>query len=87
MSGNEPKGRIPMLERDQVPPEIGALYNALLQQRGVVPNMFKVVANVPAVAVGFAAFLKPLLSDGALPAGIKSWWPRACRCCWAPIMR
>lgn len=60
-----------MLGRDQVPPEMGALYDALLQQRGVVPNMFKMVANAPALALGFAAFLKPLLSDGALPSWYK----------------
>src|SRR5713101_4692100 len=64
-------GRIPMLARDQVPPEIGALYDALLKQRGAVPNMFKMVANVPDLAVGFAAFLKSLLSDGALPGWYK----------------
>ncbi len=62
----EGQPRIPLLDRDQVPPEIGALYDALLQQRGVVPNMFKTVANVPGLALGFAALLKPLLSDGAL---------------------
>jgi uncharacterized peroxidase-related enzyme len=71
MTENEAKGRIPMLERDQVPPELGALYDALLQQRGVVPNMFKTVANTPALALGFAALLKPLLSDGALPGWYK----------------
>jgi AhpD family alkylhydroperoxidase len=65
------KGRIPMLERDQVPPELGVLYDALLKQRGVVPNMFKTVANTPALAMGFAALLKPLLSDGALPGWYK----------------
>ncbi len=63
--------RIPMLERDQVPPELGALYDTLLQQRGVVPNMFKTVANTPALALGFAGLLKPLLSDGALPGWYK----------------
>jgi len=68
---NEAKSRIPMLERDQVPPELGVLYDALLQQRGVVPNMFKTVANTPALALGFAALLKPLLSDGALPGWYK----------------
>jgi uncharacterized peroxidase-related enzyme len=68
---NENRGRIPMLERDQVPPELGALYDALLQQRGVVPNMFKTVANTPALALGFAALLKPLLSEGALPGWYK----------------
>ncbi len=60
-----------MLERDEVPPELGALYDALLQQRGMVPNMFKTVANAPALALGFAALLKPLLSDGALPGWYK----------------
>ena len=63
--------RIPMLERDQVPPELGSLYDVLLQQRGVIPNMFKTVANAPALAMGFAALLKPLLSDGALPGWYK----------------
>ena len=71
MSHQSPKQRIPMLERDQVTPELGSLYDALLQQRGVVPNMFKTVAHTPALALGFAAFLKPLLSDGALPGWYK----------------
>jgi AhpD family alkylhydroperoxidase len=65
------EGRIPLLEREQVGPEIRSLYDALLQQRGVVPNMFKTVAHVPALALGFAALLKPLLSDGALPGWYK----------------
>lgn len=60
-----------MLERDQAPPELAPLYDALLKQRGVVPNMFKMLANTPALAAGFAAFLRPLLSDGALPGWYK----------------
>ena len=63
--------RIPLLERDQVQPELGALYDALLQQRGVVPNMFKTVGNVPTLALAFAGLLKALLSDGALPGWYK----------------
>ena len=53
------------------PPELSALYDALLKQRGVVPNMFKTLAHVPNIAIGFAALLKPLLSDGALPGWYK----------------
>jgi AhpD family alkylhydroperoxidase len=67
----EDQGRIPMLERDQVAPEVGAMYDALLAQRGVVPNMFKTVAHIPAMAQGFAAFLKPIVGDGALPGCYK----------------
>jgi len=63
--------RIPMLERSQVAPEVGAIYDVLLQQRGVVPNMFKTIANIPAMAVGIAAFLKPIVGDGALLGSYK----------------
>jgi uncharacterized peroxidase-related enzyme len=63
--------RIPLLERDQVSPEIASVYDALLQQRGVVPNMFKTLAHTPALALGIAGFLKSLLSDSALPGWYK----------------
>ena len=63
--------RIPLLERNRVPPEIAAVYDALLKQRGVVPNMFKTLAHSPPLALGFAAFLKGLLSDSALPGWYK----------------
>lgn len=60
-----------MLEREQVPFELGALYDALLAERGIVPYMFKTVANVPQLALGFAALLKPLMGEGALSAPYK----------------
>jgi alkylhydroperoxidase family enzyme len=68
---SEEKPRIPLLDRHQVAPEIAALYDALLKQRGVVPNMFRTIAHTPALAAGIAGFLKPLLSDGALPGWYK----------------
>ena len=63
--------RIPMLEKWEVSPEVAALYERLLEQRGVVPNMFKTVAHTPELALGIAAFLKPLMGDGALPGWYK----------------
>jgi AhpD family alkylhydroperoxidase len=63
--------RIPLLERDAVSPETAALYDALLAQRGIVPNMFKVLSYSPAIAGGVAGFLKGLLSDGALTGWYK----------------
>ena len=69
MKGQKP--RIPLLERDQVSSEVGAIYDTLLQQRGIVPNMFKTIAHTPALAQGIAAFLKPLMGDGALPGSYK----------------
>jgi uncharacterized peroxidase-related enzyme len=63
--------RIPLLARDQVSPEIAAVYDALLKQRGVVPNMFKTLAHTPGLALGIAGFLKSLLGDSALPGWYK----------------
>jgi AhpD family alkylhydroperoxidase len=63
--------RIALLEREAVPPDTAALYDALLAQRGVVPNMFKVLAYAPGIAQGVAGFLRALLSDGALTGWYK----------------
>jgi uncharacterized peroxidase-related enzyme len=65
------QGRIRMLERDEVVPELAPLYDKLLADRGMVPNMFKTVANVPELALGFAAFLKPLMETRALECWYK----------------
>ena len=69
MSANP--ARVALLERDAVTPEAAQIYDALLAQRGVVPNMFKVLAHNPAIAQGVAGFLKPLLSDSALSGWYK----------------
>lgn len=63
--------RIPLLERDQVTPEVANVYDALLKMRGVVPNMFKTLAHTPALALATAGYLKALLSDGALSGSYK----------------
>lgn len=63
--------RIPLLERNEVTPEVATVYDALLKTRGVVPNMFKTLAHTPALAVATAGYLKALLSDGALPGFYK----------------
>jgi uncharacterized peroxidase-related enzyme len=63
--------RIPLLDRDRVTPDVANVYDALRQTRGVVPNMFKTLAHTPALALATAAYLKALLSDGALPGFYK----------------
>src|ERR1700719_806124 len=71
MSNENP--RVKLLERDAVTPEVAALYDALLAQRGVVPTMFKVLAYSPEIAKGVAGFLKPVLGHGALPGWYKEF--------------
>jgi uncharacterized peroxidase-related enzyme len=62
---------VPLLEREQVAPEAMALYDKLQADRGCVPNMFKALANVPSLALGIAALLKPLMGEGALVGWYK----------------
>ena len=63
--------RIPLLDRDAAGLEAAGIYDALLEQRGVVPNMFKVLSYSPRIAHSVAGFLKALLSDGALTGWYK----------------
>jgi uncharacterized peroxidase-related enzyme len=65
------QARVPLLEHDEVAPEAAALYDKLLADRGCVPNMFKALANVPSLALGVAALLKPLMGEGALVGWYK----------------
>ncbi len=63
--------RVPLLDRDQVPAEIAALYDKLLVDRGIVPNMFKALANTPPLALGITGLLKPLMADSTMPGWYK----------------
>ena len=63
--------RIPLLDRTQVRPDVATLYDKLYADRGVVPNMFKGLANVPDLVLGIAALLKPLMADSSLPGWYK----------------
>jgi uncharacterized peroxidase-related enzyme len=65
------ESRVPLIEPEQVPAEAAALYDKLIADRGCVPNMFKALANVPSLALGIAALLKPLMGEGALVGWYK----------------
>lgn len=71
MAGTANTTRIPLLNREQVTPEVAHVYDALLKARGVVPNMFKTLAHTPALALATAGYLTALLSDGALAGSYK----------------
>ena len=64
------EARVPLAERNQVPVEVAILYDKLLADRGVVPNMFKALSNVPDLVLGIAALLKGLMGEGAL----RGWY-------------
>ncbi|HEY6491081.1 MAG: carboxymuconolactone decarboxylase family protein [Terracidiphilus sp.] len=63
--------RVPLVEREETPDELTELYDKLLADRGVVPNMFKALSGAPHLALGMATFLKALMREGALPGWYK----------------
>jgi uncharacterized peroxidase-related enzyme len=65
------ESRVPLIEFDEIPAELAPLYEKLLADRGCIPNMFKALANVPGLALGVAALLKPLMAEGALAGWYK----------------
>lgn len=64
------ESRVPLGERREVPVEVAILYDKLLADRGVVPNMFKALANAPDLVLGIAAFLRGLMGDSVL----RGWY-------------
>src|SRR5215472_5514697 len=63
--------RVHLAERNEVPVEVAILYDKLLADRGVVPNMFKALANAPDLVLGIAAFLRGLMGEGTLHGWYK----------------
>jgi len=64
------ESRVPLAERNQVPVEVAILYDKFQAERGVVPNMFKALANTPDLVLGIAAFLHGLMGEGTL----RGWY-------------
>ena len=55
--------RIPQTNPNDVPAEVGATFDAVKGKLGMVPNIFKTMANAPVVLNGYLAF------SGALAGG------------------
>ncbi len=65
------ESRVPLAERNEVPVEVAILYDKLVANRGIVPNMFKALSNVPDLVLGIAAFLHGLMGDSSLHGWYK----------------
>ena len=63
--------RISRLERNDVTPEMAALYDKVFAQRGNVPNMFRVMAHRPEIFSTMQAHFSAVLSTGTVPTQLK----------------
>src|ERR1700734_2416688 len=71
----EPRGgemsRISRLDRDEVTPEMAALYDKAFAQRGNVPNMFRVMAHRPEIFATMQAHFGAVLNTGTVSTKLK----------------
>jgi hypothetical protein len=63
--------RISRLDRNQVTPEIAALYDKAFAQRGNVPNMFRVMAHRPQIFATMQAHFGAVLNTGTVSTKLK----------------
>jgi alkylhydroperoxidase family enzyme len=63
--------RISLVEKDQAPPVVQKIYEALQLHTGSVAPYFKVLAHKPDVMRAFNQLHAAVLADGALPAKLK----------------
>ena len=63
--------RLPRLEWDDVGPEIRAIYDTYLKERGNVPNAFKLFAYVPSYLTTLIAHYRAVMFTGEVPFKTK----------------
>jgi uncharacterized peroxidase-related enzyme len=63
--------RISRLDRNEVAPEIAALYDKAFAQRGNVPNMFRVMAHRPEIFATMQAHFGAVLNTGTVSTKLK----------------
>jgi uncharacterized peroxidase-related enzyme len=63
--------RISRLDRNEVTPEMAALYDKAFAQRGNVPNMFRVMAHRPEIFSTMQAHFGAVLNTGTVSTKLK----------------
>lgn len=64
-------GRLKKLERHEVDPEIQAIYDVYLKERGNIPNAFKTFAHIPAYLTTMIAHYREVMFAGEVPFKLK----------------
>lgn len=64
-------GRLPRLEPGEVDPEVQAIYDLYLKERGNIPNAFKTFAHIPSYLKTIIAHYREVMFGGTLPFKLK----------------
>ena len=63
--------RLTKLTKDEVTPDVRELYTRVGQQRGNVPNMFRVYAHRPEILKTMVAHMNAVTTTGTVPVKTK----------------
>ncbi len=63
--------RISRLDRSQVSPEVGEIYDHYMKVRGNVPNMMRTMAHRPELLKTLTAHFRAVMETGTVPARLK----------------
>ena len=63
--------RIPLLTPDQAVPEVRAIFDTYLKERGNIPNMFRTVALRPNHLRTLIAHFRTVMNEGTVPPLLK----------------
>jgi alkylhydroperoxidase family enzyme len=63
--------RISRLDKSQVDPESGQVFEDFLRERGNIPNMFRTVAHRPEIMRTMVAHFRAVMNTGTLPKKLK----------------
>jgi alkylhydroperoxidase family enzyme len=63
--------RIRRLEHAEVDEQTRSLYEAMYQQRGNVPNMFRTFAHRPEIMRTMVAHMRAIMTTGTVPEKVK----------------
>src|SRR6266498_2530830 len=66
-----PMARLTKLTKDEVTPEIRSKFTEIGQQRGNVPNMFRVYAHRPEILKTMLAHMNAITNSGTVPVRTK----------------
>ncbi|MFQ5924196.1 MAG: hypothetical protein ACE5M4_15265 [Anaerolineales bacterium] len=59
--------RVPYVERDQIPADLEAVYDATQKAMGRVPNFYKLLAHSPKVCAGYVSMSGALKASTLAP--------------------
>jgi alkylhydroperoxidase family enzyme len=63
--------RISRLDRSQVSPEVGEIYDHFMKVRGNIPNMFRTVAHRPELLRTMIQHFRAVMETGTVPVKLK----------------